>query len=131
MSVEKSIESAITDYMADGDANAFSIEACLNFGPEFPAFQGHFPGNPILPGIIQLASVRILAARFLSCSLAASTLSNIKFRDMIRPGQSVKVNLFGQEKNGGWKVRFEISSSEAPVASGDMQLLPVGNSHEG
>ena len=131
MSVEKGIESAVENYTADGDTRAFKIKACLSFGPGFPAFEGHFPGNPILPGIIQLASVRILAARFLGCSLAAQALFNIKFRDMIRPEQTVNLNLSGREKNGGWKVHFEIMDNDTPVASGDVLLMPVNASDGG
>ena len=124
MSVEHAIEQSVTRFRADGDANTFKVDASLTFQHEFPAFSGHFPGNPILPGIIQLASVRMLAARFLNRSLAPSTLSNIKFREMIRPGQPVNISVSGSGNGRGWKVRFEITGDDAAIASGVMQLVP-------
>ncbi len=127
MSVEQEILQSVVSYHASGDLGAFKIDASLEFRPDFPAFQGHFPGNPILPGIVQLACVRILAARFLERQLFSSVLSNIKFRDMVRPGQSVDITLSGEEENGIWNVRFNINSSEAAIATGDMQLEAAEN----
>ena len=121
--MEQGILQSVTKYHATGDPSAFRIEASLEFGPDFPAFQGHFPGNPILPGIVQLACVRMLAARFLETHLFSAALSNIKFREMVRPGQSVDVYVSATGNDGGWKVKFEISSSETPIASGDMRLV--------
>ena len=124
MSVEHAIEQSVTRFRADGDANAFKVDASLTFQHEFPAFSGHFPGNPVLPGIIQLASVRMLAARFLNHSLVPSTLSNIKFREMIRPGQPVNISVSGSGNGLGWKVRFEITGDDVAIASGVMLLVP-------
>ncbi len=127
MAIEPGIVDAVTAFKADGDPRSFEIDASLVFGPGFPAFEGHFPGNPILPGIIQLASVRVLASMFLKRPLVSSSLSNIKFRDMIRPGQEVKVRLCGAEKGQGWKVRFEINGVHNSISSGSMVLMPCGN----
>ena len=129
MAIEPGIAEAVTAFQADGNYKTFEIDASLVFGPGFPAFEGHFPGNPILPGIIQLASVRVLASMFLRRSLVSSSLSNIKFRDMIRPGQEVRVRLYGAEKGQGWKVRFEINGVHNPVSSGSMLLMPHGVEH--
>jgi len=124
VSVEQGIERSVTEFRADGDESAFKIEASLIFDQGFPAFSGHFPGNPILPGIIQLASVRMLATRFLRQPLVPSCLSNIKFREMIRPGQPVNISMSGHENGSGWNIRFEINGSDVAIASGDMLLVP-------
>ena len=38
------------------------IQGTFTFPPDFIAFAGHFPGQPILPAVVQLAAVRLLAS---------------------------------------------------------------------
>lgn len=130
VSVEHEIHEAVREFRAQGDRNAFSIHALLMFKKDFHAFNGHFPGNPILPGIIQLASVRLLAQRFLGHELIPAGLSNIKFRGMIRPCQTVAVNMSGEISNSGWEVCFEINGSDGSVSSGEL-LVAVASTHAG
>ncbi len=127
MSVDQGIMRAVTEFAANGDRRAFRIDASLVFQEDFSAFDGHFPGNPVLPGIVQLASVRMLASQFLNQCLVPCRLSNIKFREMIRPGQQVNVRLSGIENGSGWKVSFEINGADISISNGDMLLVPAGN----
>ena len=64
------------------DAGAFTIPA------DHPALAGHFPGNPVVPGVIllDLATTAILAAHP-GHRLAA--LPQVKFLHPVRPGDTV------------------------------------------
>jgi 3-hydroxymyristoyl/3-hydroxydecanoyl-(acyl carrier protein) dehydratase len=44
---------------------AEGFEAEVIFSPAAPIFQGHFPGNPIVPAVYQLALCRLLAEKYL------------------------------------------------------------------
>lgn len=56
-------------------------------------FQGHFPGNPIMPGVLQLEAMAQCAAPILltvdkfkgKLTLFAS-MDNIRFKNIVRPG---------------------------------------------
>ena len=67
------------------EAGAFTIPA------DHPALPGHFPGNPVVPGVVLLdrATTAILAA-FPGHRLAA--LPQVKFLQPVRPGDTVTIS---------------------------------------
>ena len=75
--------------------------------PALPWFAGHFPGNPILPGVVQLAWV--LAAcheRFPGISPERfSAMSRIKFKRPVKPGAKLALRL----RRDGTVVRFDFT----------------------
>lgn len=69
--------------------------------PEAPIFQGHFPGLPILPGVLIIETVAqagaLLAA--VTCDiddgkvLALTNLDNVKFRRSVYPNETMRVEV--------------------------------------
>lgn len=64
-----------------------------------PFFQGHFPGNPVMPGVLQLESMAqaagILMLRRSSCEGKTSlfmSADKVKFRKPVRPGDQIIIN---------------------------------------
>ena len=69
-----------------------AITGAASFPPEFPAFQGHFPGNPILPACMHIqAALDLLALAGLPAELAA--VQNAKFTKPIKPEQSIRIHI--------------------------------------
>ena len=66
---------------------------------DLPFFEGHFPGHPILPGVVALAWMMAAAERFLKRPLGAVELLNVKFQHVIVPGTVVELTL--APKSGG------------------------------
>lgn len=67
--------------LADG-----SFQASLTFDPAFPGFEGHFPGNPIVPGVCQLLLVELLAQLAANApELRTAEIIQMKFRAPLRP----------------------------------------------
>ena len=63
-------------------------------------FQGHFPGNPVMPGVLiietlaQAASILILKSpEFFKKTAYLGAIHNAKFRQMVRPGDVVKLEI--------------------------------------
>ena len=85
--------------------------------PDHPAFAGHFPGHPLLPGVVLLAQAQEaacldpeLAHRF----SAGSTLTVAKFLAPVGPGAVVDF-AFDSDHAG---LRFEAQVGSVTVAKG-------------
>ncbi len=50
-----------------------------------PLFEGHFPGNPILPGVCTVQIIRELVEQFLQKSLYMTKAGNIKYLGFVNP----------------------------------------------
>jgi len=48
-------------------------------------FNGHFPGNPIMPGVCMIQIIKELTESITESSLMIETLSNVKFMALINP----------------------------------------------
>lgn len=48
-------------------------------------FQGHFPQNPIMPGVCMMQIIKELTEKIMACSLFMESLSNVKFMALINP----------------------------------------------
>ncbi len=63
-------------------------------------FQGHFPGNPVMPGVLQLESMAQVAGVMLNSRLGNEgkiayfmSISNAKFRKMVKPGDQLRIEI--------------------------------------
>jgi predicted hotdog family 3-hydroxylacyl-ACP dehydratase len=62
------------------------------FPPEFIAFRGHFPGNPLLPAFVQIRMAQVMLESAAQAPLQLERIDNAKFREPLPPGQSVRVH---------------------------------------
>lgn len=71
-----------------------SLEAVVNvsFGASF--FQGHFPGNPVMPGVL-IVEAMTQACQVLTgnSELQLSQLKKVRFREMVKPGDQLKIKV--------------------------------------
>jgi 3-hydroxymyristoyl/3-hydroxydecanoyl-(acyl carrier protein) dehydratase len=94
----------------------------LEISPQHPAFAGHFPGTPVVPGALLLdEAVRVLCDDGQlgagPCEIAAA-----KFLSVVRPGESLRVE--HERCEDGW-VRFVISTSDRTVVSGRLTRAAI------
>lgn len=68
------------------------ITATLCFNKNFTGFQGHFPQNPVLPGICLLETVLVLIQRLKGRTVHMTELVVSKFFEVVTPGQEVIVD---------------------------------------
>jgi 3-hydroxyacyl-[acyl-carrier-protein] dehydratase len=66
----------------------FRISSVARLNPQHPIFAGHFPGNPVVPGVCQVQMVKELVERSLQRKLKLTASDNIKFLSMISPDAS-------------------------------------------
>ncbi len=93
---------------------AGKAEFKLEFIPELEAFKGHFPSQPIYPGVGQIAFIQKFAKEIWADLDWCSGLEQIKFQELIQPFAVVKLTL----ERKAQKVIFQINNDEQILASG-------------
>ncbi len=94
------------------------IAASVALEGHSPWFAGHFPNNPILPGIAQLKMVADLIAESGAGDLAMSGLGRIKFRKIVKPGDLLDIQIICGDKKDQYN--FKITCGNDDVCSGWM-----------
>lgn len=67
------------------------ISAKVVVPPDSPWFSGHFPGNPVLPAVAQLAIVFDVIELGSGRKRVPETIQRAKFRRIIRPDESIHI----------------------------------------
>lgn len=80
-----------------------------------PAFEGHFPGQPIVPAVVLLAEVMAAIQQATGMAAQAWTLASAKFLSPVGPDTALELT-HEEGANGGR--RFEIRAAGTLVASG-------------
>jgi 3-hydroxymyristoyl/3-hydroxydecanoyl-(acyl carrier protein) dehydratase len=88
------------------------IERQFLIGIDHPSLEGHFPGNPIVPGSVILEHV--LAAWGESCG----GIPAAKFHRALTPGRVVRVSFAAARAAG--RVRFVCRCDDERVCSGEL-----------
>ena len=89
-------------------ASELVVTGNFTFSKEYCAYQGHFPGKPILPAIVQLATVRFLAEEALASALFPVNLSKVKFKGMVQPDDQIVVHLSLTLEAATWQGGFKL-----------------------
>ncbi|MCX6307041.1 MAG: hypothetical protein NT040_18915 [Bacteroidetes bacterium] len=67
------------------DETHLRLRAVASLNDNHPIFQGHFPGNPVVPGVCQVQMVKELVELAVNRALLLKESDNIKFLSMINP----------------------------------------------
>lgn len=69
-----------------------AVNAILGINEHHDIFKGHFPGQPILPGVCMMQVTKELIEKALQKKLIIAEGDNIKFLAVIDPNQTPEVN---------------------------------------
>jgi 3-hydroxyacyl-[acyl-carrier-protein] dehydratase len=92
----------------------------VSFPRNHPAFAGHFPANPIVPGVLILEAVQAVIVRQYPASpdYRLVTIPRVKFVKVLRPEQEMHIESIKEDG----VVRFRCSCGTATIATGEMRL---------
>ncbi len=107
----------------DGDRSAIGIK---NVTANEPFFQGHFPGHPIMPGVLLIEGMAQTAGALCVHSLGAESrpalvyfmgIDGVKFRRPVVPGDTVRYHVTKTRSRGrAWRFRGEAKVDGTLVA---------------
>jgi 3-hydroxyacyl-[acyl-carrier-protein] dehydratase len=91
------------------------------FPPGMQAFKGHFPGRPLLPGVMQIEMVRATAEKAFGKNYEISSIRKAKFTGECLPGDEIAVSVTLKSDSEGVKARGIVESRGKTCA--DIKLL--------
>lgn len=91
-----------------------------------PFFQGHFPGNPIMPGVLiiealaQIGGILMFEKGYPQLKVLAS-IKNAKFRRLVKPGDVLQLEAWAVHLSArGGKVKGEARVNNEKAAEGEI-----------
>lgn len=84
---------------------------------EHPAFAGHFPGNPIVPGVVLLDRAILFAEAMLARPGLNWQVGNAKFFSPVRPEEALTFALTTKPSGA---ISFTVRADGRDVASGSL-----------
>ena len=94
-----------------------TIQMVWQVPADHPALAGHFPGRPIVPGVVLLDQVMRLAQAQLAAPMEAWQVGQAKFLSPVGPGEVLTFELHADQRPG-W--RFTVRAADRDVASGSL-----------
>lgn len=96
-----------------------SAALSLAIAPDHPALTGHFPGMPVVPGVVLLDEALHAIGAASGLDLSACRITSLKFLSPLLPGQPIELRYDISE---GGAIRFTLMHGARKVASGAVQL---------
>ena len=81
-----------------------------------PALPGHFPGRPVVPGVVLLDRVAAAFEHWRDARIAG--FPQVKFLQPLLPDEEAELVL----EDDGKSIRFRIVRAQATIASGSVEL---------
>jgi 3-hydroxyacyl-[acyl-carrier-protein] dehydratase len=73
--------------------NDSDYEAFIHLNKDHDIFKGHFPGNPVTPGVCMVQILKEITSQILEKKLVMKSSSNIKFMALINPEKTPDLKL--------------------------------------
>jgi 3-hydroxyacyl-[acyl-carrier-protein] dehydratase len=95
--------------------------------PSHPCFSGHFPGFPILPGVLVLERVLAAAESQLGHPIIEHQFLNVKFLSPVLPSNEINVNMTSTGADHKFTVQVYLDQQDLlgqVACSGMLRLKP-------
>jgi 3-hydroxyacyl-[acyl-carrier-protein] dehydratase len=94
--------------MTERHTSTFSVQA------DHPSLPGHFPGSPVVPGVVVLDHVLKAAELCTGCTLRVNGLKQVKFHAPLLPLEPADIEL----EADGDALRFQVTRAGHLIAQG-------------
>ncbi|HWW19936.1 MAG TPA: hypothetical protein VNZ06_03950 [Steroidobacteraceae bacterium] len=90
----------------------------VRIAADHPSLAGHFPGFPIVPGVVLLDEALHAIEQLQAAEPASWHITTVKFHHTLAPGEPLQLSV---ECHSDARVHFELRSARALVASGTIK----------
>ena len=88
----------------------------IELNPNHPIFRGHFPGNPISPGVCNIGMINVCVG----CGLFIENLKQCKFSHLVTPGENKELDIVLKLEDTG-----DIVKIAASIIKGDTKFMEL------
>ena len=101
-------------------------QKALSIPEDHPAFAGHFPGTPIVPGVVLLDEMIHAIVTDTGITATDWQISSVKFLSPLKPGESI---IIGHEQSARGTIKFEVQcegleNCSRQILAGSLVLKP-------
>ncbi|OGR03136.1 MAG: hypothetical protein A2511_04590 [Deltaproteobacteria bacterium RIFOXYD12_FULL_50_9] len=121
----EALSRAMVDFSAEETDTGLTVIGMFIFSPDSEVFIGHFPGEPILPAVVQLTLVRLLTSRALGKGVLPAGVSRIKFSQVVKPDEPLQLIVKLTRQAISWSAAFNLNHQAKAVASGTIKFDEV------
>lgn len=92
-----------------------NIQAIININPAHDIFKGHFPEQPVVPGVCMIQIIKELTSQHVTTALQLNSAAQVKFLQLLVPeaGQDIQVQISIKiaDEEGTYSIAASLSQS--------------------
>ena len=91
------------------------LERIVTISADHPSLAGHFPGHPVIPGVVMLGEVMYAIREMATVNIEFTSVPSVKFMSPLNPGEPLTITL---EQQGDDATEFTCTTGSRLIASG-------------
>jgi 3-hydroxymyristoyl/3-hydroxydecanoyl-(acyl carrier protein) dehydratase len=99
-------------------------ERIVTIGVNHPSLAGHFPGHPVVPGVVMLGEIMNVIRRAVTENIEFVGMPSAKFLAPLHPGESLTIRL---DQQAACTTEFICTAGPRLIATGCMRYRIVAD----
>lgn len=101
---------------AEPGSESGEVNARFVFGSDLELFGGHFPDDPVLPGVLQVEMVRAALNEATGARHRIVSIRSAKFKRKVEPDETIDVALFSRPEESDVRVKATLKVGDEVAA---------------
>lgn len=99
------------------DKHADSLAAKIIVNPDHEIFKGHFPSQPVVPGVCMVQIIKELLEDGAGANLIMHSAAQIKFLQLLMPekNQEIQAEISWREENGAYLCKATLKKNDQAI----------------
>lgn len=103
-------------------------ERIVTIGADHPSLAGHFPGHPVVPGVVMLGEIMSAIRETAQEHIEFVGMPSAKFMSPLNPGEPLTIKL---DQQGDGAMEFTCTTGSRLIASGCLRYRVVADDSMG
>lgn len=103
-------------------------ERTITIDADHPSLAGHFPGHPVVPGVVMLGEIMMAIRDMVKKPIEFVGMPSAKFLSPLNPGEPLTIRM---DEQGEGTMAFTCTTGDRLIASGCLQYRIVADDFPG